>query len=421
MKIQLLNPPIHYYTGRQYRMMPPINLPTLAALFSAAGHYAEVIDLEALAVTPEQVEASYKAQRAAWPDIIGITSMTITSRGAKDICQALRRAGFDGQIIAGGIFPTENPQTCFDEWGVDTVVAGECEGNVVSIFESRATGLHLGQRMPIEQIPAPDWRHHNPPIGEYNGNTRLISPRPGISMWSRGCPYNCVFCSDNLFNNQPIRYRPPAIIEQEMRELKKRGCENCYVYDDELVGTKLPKGWIEDIADRIEDVNLPYITQGHCSRLNITPEVMGHVKRSGCKAIFWGLESMSENVLSAIGKIIKERDIWHTLRVSHEAGIENAIFTMVGNYKETVADLEYTYNALKKAYAEGIVQYRQTTVCTGMPGTPLEKIMRDEGWWVDPPEYGPQMAQVYSPTPWLTMQEIAYWYQKISETVPGVP
>lgn len=421
MRVQLLNPPIHHYTGRQYRMMPPINLPTIAALLSAAGHYAEVIDLEALAVTPEQVEKSYAAQRESWPDVIGITSMTITSRGAKDITQALRRAGFDGLIVAGGIYPTENAQKCIDEWGVDMVIVGECEGNVVELFERGEHGIHLGKRMDIDKIPAPDWRHHNPPIGEYNGNTRLINPKPGISMWSRGCPFQCVFCSDNLFNAQPIRYRPPALIEQEMRELKRRGCQNVYVYDDELVGTKLPAGWIEDIADRIEDLSLPYITQGHCNRNTITPESMSHVKRSGCKVIFWGLESFSENVLLAIKKRIKEVDIWHTLRVSHEAGIENAVFTMVGNYKETVADLEHTYNCLKQAHADGLIQYRQTTVCTGMPGTPLEKIMKAEGWWVEPPEYGPQMAQVYAPTPWLTMQEIMYWANKFAETCPGVP
>jgi len=420
MKIQLLNPPVHHYTGRQYRMMPPISLPTMAALFSASGHYAEVIDLEALAVHPDQVEASYKAQRANWPDVIGITAMTMTSRGMREVVQALRRAGFDKPIIAGGIFPTENADTVLS-WGADTVVLGECEGNVVEIFEHCEKGVVIGQRMPIEDIPAPDWHHHNPPIGEYYGNTNLINPKPGISMWSRGCPFECVFCSDNLFNHQPIRYRPPAIIEQEMRELQKRGCQHCYVYDDELVGTKLPKGWIEDIADRLEDHPLPYITQGHCNRNTNTPEVMSHVKRSGCKVIFWGLESFSENVLLAIKKRITERDIMHTLTVSREAGIENAVFTMIGNYKETEDDLRYTYNKLKECHAAGLIQYRQTTVCTGMPGTPLEKIMKAEGWWVDPPDYGPQMAQVYQPTPWLTMEQIKYWAMKFQETCPGVP
>jgi anaerobic magnesium-protoporphyrin IX monomethyl ester cyclase len=420
MRIQLLNPPIHHYTGRQYRMMPPVNLPILAALFARHGHYAEVIDLEALGITPEQVGQKYRSQAASWPDIIGITAMTITSRGARETVQALRQAGFTGHIVAGGIYPTENAQECID-WGCDLVVTGECEGNVVELFEQRAKGIHAGTRMDFDDIPGPDWRHHNPPIGEYNGNTRLISPRPGIAMWTRGCPYSCIFCSDNIFNHQAIRYRSPKLIGEEMAELQRRGCQNVYVYDDELVGTKIPAGWMEEVADLVGPLNLPWITQGRCSRRQITPVLMGHVKRAGCKAIFWGLESFSGPVLKAIKKVTTEEDIWHTLRVSHEAGIENAIFTMVGNYKETEEDLQHTYDCLTKAYKEGIIQYRQTTVCTGMPGTPLEKIMKDEGWWVEPPEYGPQMAQVYSSTPWLSKERILYWANKLAETCPGVP
>lgn len=420
MRIQLLNPPIHHYTGRQYRMMPPVSLPILAALFAQAGHYAEVIDLEALGVNPERLETLYQTQRASWPDAIGITAMTITSRGARDIVQALRRAGFDGLIVAGGIYPTENAETVLG-WGVDLVVTGECEGNVVQAFEQGSKGVVVGERMPIENIPSPDWRHHNPPIGSYYGNTALIRPRPGIAMWTRGCPYQCVFCSDNIFNHQAIRYRPPEKIHAEMEELQARGCENVYVYDDELVGTKMPAGWMDDIADRIGPLRLPWITQGRCSKRHITPELMQTVKRTGCKVVFWGVETFSDSVLRAIKKVSTEADIWHTLRVSHEAGIENAIFTMVGNYRETEDDLRHTYEALKRAYAEGIIQYRQTTVCTGMPGTPLEKIMKAEGWWVDPPDYGPQMAQVYSPTPWLSVDRIVYWANKFAETCPGVP
>lgn len=420
MRVQFLNPPLFHYTGNHYRMMPPVNLPILAALFAQHGHYAEVIDLEALAVSPDQVEAKYRAQPSAWPDAIGITAMTITSRGARETVQALRRAGFHGLIVAGGIFPTENAETVLG-WGVDLVVTGECEGNVVRLFEDRVRGVQAGERMDINAIPSPDWRHHNPPIGEYYGNTRLISPRPGIAMWTRGCPYQCVFCSDNIFNHQAIRYRDPAIIYAEMAELKARGCANVYVYDDELVGTRLPVGWMKEVADRLEPLGLPWITQGRCSKRHITPELMRDVKRAGCKAVFWGVETFSDKVLKAIKKVTTEDDIWHTLQVSHDAGIENAVFTMVGLYRETEADCEYTFKALKRAHALGFIQYRQTTVCTGMPGTPLEKIMRDEGWWVDPPDYGPQMAQVYAPTPWMTKEQILHWATRYAETCPGVP
>ena len=77
--------------------------------------------------------------------------------------------------------------------------------------------------------------------------------------------------------------------KEKMVELQQRGCKNVYVYDDELVGTRLPEGWISEVADRIGPLNLPWITQGRCSRRQITPALMADVKRAGCKAIFWAL------------------------------------------------------------------------------------------------------------------------------------
>jgi len=203
-----------------------------------------------------------------------------------------------------------------------------------------------------------------------------------------------------------------------MRDLHRRGVRRVFVYDDELVGTRLPDGWMREIADGIEDLGLMWVTQGRCSKKHITPELMRDMKRAGCKAIFWGVESFSEKVLKAVKKAQTADDIWHTLRVARDAGIENGAFTMIGNYQETEDDLEITAEALGQAYREGLIQYRQTTVCTGMPGTELERIQRAEGWWVDPPQGGRQMLQINSETPWLTKEQIAYWQQRFADVCP---
>jgi radical SAM superfamily enzyme YgiQ (UPF0313 family) len=169
-----------------------------------------------------------------------------------------------------------------------------------------------------------------------------------------------------------------------MRDLYKRGSRNVYVYDDEMVGVKVPAGWMSEIADRIQDLaqaGLMWVTQGRCSRHHITLDLLRDMKRAGCKTVFWGLESFSPKVLRAIKKVLTPEDVWHTLRLSREAGIENGIFTMIGNYQETAEDLELSITELEKAYKEGLIQYRQTTVCTVMPGTQLEEIQKREGWY----------------------------------------
>jgi anaerobic magnesium-protoporphyrin IX monomethyl ester cyclase len=421
MNIQLFNPPVFYYSGFHYRMLPTMSLPTLSAVFNKAGHHCEVVDLEALQISPDQVRERMTQQKGRWADVIGLTALTITKRGLRETIAAIRDAGFEGRIMVGGVLAKLEPETVLG-YGADLVVIGECEGNIVQLVESGAVGIHKGEPMDLDRLPQPDWEHHNPAPKDYIGNTSLLRPNPGITMWTRGCPYSCIFCSNIVFGGKPTRYRKSVDIGIEMRHLKEIGCERIYVYDDELVGTKIPDGWMEDIADWMEPLKLMWVTQGRCSKKFITPELMRTVKRAGCQVIFWGVESFSQRILDAVHKHTTPDDIWHTLRVARDAGIENAVFTMIGNYTETEEDLAITRDALAKAYNEGLIQYRQTTVCTPMPGTELQRIYEEKGWYTEPPDGGRQMLQVTQPTHWLSAQQINDWLIRYAEACPpGIP
>lgn len=559
MNIQLFSPPVFHYAGFHYRMMPTLGLPTIAAVLNNAGHHCEVVDLEALMITPDAFKQKLIEQRDRWPDVIGFTCLTVTVQGAQESIKAVRDAGYQGLIMIGGVHPTLAPQEALS-WGADLVVTGECEGNIVELIETKATGIHAGKRMSIEDIPAPDWDHHNPAINTYWGNMAIIRPNPGISMWSRGCPFNClvgetlitlssgkqipiskiragmsivgmdlntktnrtqrvitsimtsaeqhgiinistsnghditctadhriytkrgwvkagnislldevitdeifskssglvkwskvvniikhaepravydletypdhnfyannilvhncIFCSNLIFNGQRTRYRPPANIEAEMKALKAKGCNNAYIYDDELVGTRIPDGWMKDVADRIEPLEINWVTQGRCNKKYVSEELLHDVKRAGCRAIFWGVESFSEKVLKAIKKHTTVEDIWHTLRAAKVAGIENGVFTMIGNYTETEEDLAITCEALAKAYAEGLIQYRQTTFCTAMPGTEFADIQKREGWYKEAPGGGRKMMEEHNSTPLLTHSQIDYWMREFEKACP---
>lgn len=411
-----MNPPVFHYAGIRYKMLPLLGIPTLAAWLNARGHEAEAVDLEALEVTPAVFAQKFTAQRDRWPDAIGVTGLSITKRGMREIMQAIREVGFTGPLIAGGVYMTLHPEDGL-AWGADLVVTGECEGNIVELLESGARGVHQGVPAPIEDIPAPDWRHFAPHITSYESNIKMLLPMPGIAQWTRGCPWHCLFCGNTIYGGRPTRYRPPQNVEADMLALKTLGVRNVYVYDDEMVGTRLPEGWMHDIADRIAPLGLKWLTQGRCSRKYITPEIMADVKRAGGHTVFWGVESFSQKVLNHMRKGITAEDIMHTLRVSHAAGINNAVFTMIGNYGESDEDLAETCAGLKAAYDEGLIQLRQTTICTPMEGTPLADLAQAEGWYSPAPDFGPQMLQ-HSPTPWLSVERMHYWQAKFAEVCP---
>ena len=411
MIIQLFNPPQFYFNGLQYRMNPALGLPILAAVLRKAGHETSVTDLEALGITPAAFSKALENQRDAWPDVIGFTCLTHSRRGVADCIKAARDAGYKGYILVGGPHMSLAPDEPI-EWGADCAVVGECEGNIAEIVEQQPAGVIQGKREDIAFIPAPAWDYHTPKPRNYRGNEPHIEAPEGIAMWSRGCPHNCTFCGNPIFGHTRIRYAPVINVYRDMAALKAQGCKAVFVYDDELVAPGNEE-WLMGVCEHIADLGYEWKCQGRVSRKHVTPELMRAMYAAGCRAIMWGVESFSDAALRNMNKGTTEEDIWHSLRCARDAGIGNWLFLMVGNYKETVQDLAHTERQLKKAREEGLVQWRQVTICTPTPGSELHQLAKDEGWYREPPEDGPRMAQVYAPTPWLSEREMRLWKRRL--------
>ena len=411
MKILLVNPPIDYQTTKP-PSLPVLSLPILAAVLNKAGHKAEVLDLGAVGKKMKDIKTEKY-------DVIGFTVMTCNKEGAKSCIADLWMDHYKGQIVAGGVYATMFPDDVL-AWGIDLVVTGECEGNIAHILESGKTGIVHGDRMPIEDIPAPAWECHTPNINTYAGNINPIRPMPAITQFVRGCPYSCIFCENIIFKKQHTRYRPPENIEKEMRYLFEKGFHNVFVYDDETFGSKVPDGWMAEVADRIGGFGFEMITQARCSKKFITPELMRDARRAGIKTIFWGVESLSQKVLDAIKKHITLEDIWHTLRTAKEAGIKNGLYIQIGSYTENEIDAKETEKGLSALYKEGLEDRLQVFVNAVMPGTELEQIGRSEGWYQDPPPGWNKIKKVMHDggTPWMSKQSIYYWQARYFAVCP---
>lgn len=414
MKIQLFNPPVHHYAGVWYRMNPGLGLPILAAALHEAGHQVQVYDLEALGVTPQQLAKQFDAQRKRWPDAIGFTETHHNRRGVRECITALRGIGYEGYVMVGGPEATLNPEEPLD-WGADAVAVGETEGNVAELFEMQPAGIVAGRSADISAIPGPLWSVHHPAPTQYYGNLPDVGKPEGIAMWSRGCPHNCTFCGNPVYGHSRIRRRPATAICADMAALKELGCKAVFVYDDEIPGAVGGDDWLEEVCARIAPLGLTWKCQGRCTE-RLERETLQAMYDAGCRAVMWGVESFSDKVLEDMSKHTTSADIWHTLRLAHDVGIGNWLFLMVGNYRETMADLEHTEAELGKAVREGLVQWRQVTVTTPVPGTELYETAKAEGWLVEPPEVGPQMNQVYQRTPWLSEREITHWKARL-ETI----
>jgi len=414
MRIMLFNPPVFHYTGTHFNLNPPLGPAILATVLKRAGHRVSVSDLEALRKGPEALASAFVNQRKRWPDVVGFTALTHSARGCKECIRALREVGYDGMVVVGGVHATMFPEDALS-WGADLVVTGECEGNIACLLEGKATGVHAGEPLPIEAIPAPAWEDHNPHITSYWGNQPVLAKPEGIAMWTRGCPHRCIFCSNPLFKGKRIRRRPASAILADMEKLRSMGVRGVFCYDDELFGLRIPRDWFREICEGVADLGLVWKCQGRCSKRFITKDLLQMAYKGGCRVVMWGVESFSQRVLDAVQKDISVDDIWYTLRLAKECGIKNWVFTMIGNYRETEEDLAVTAAALRYGRKEGLVDYRQTTIATALPGSKLWEIQKEEGWWSKPPV---NMGQVYMDTPWLTKRQMLKWVAEFDRVCP---
>jgi radical SAM superfamily enzyme YgiQ (UPF0313 family) len=412
MKITFYNPPVHYYSKKKtFNSAPLLGLPILTRLFRNAGHEANTVDMQRLCLMPDYLKPPY-------PDVIGFSSLTINQIGIKDCITTLKDNGYDGMIVVGGVYATMQPEQVIG-WGADLVVTGECDGNVVELIESGATGIHKGVCAPMKDIPTPDWDNHTPHVTDYNGMTRLIGPKPAVTMWTRSCPFHCIFCANVIFGHQPQRYRPIDNIVDEMIYLKEQGADKVFCFDDELVGSPKPVGWLKEIADRLEPMKLKLGAMCRCSKKYIDKDVLSDARRAGFITMMWGVESLNDKILKSVKRANTVDDIFYTLRLAKEAGIYNTILVQVGQYQETDEDAAITCDNIRRLTEEGVADAMRLFVTQIYEGSEMEEIAKREGWYKpDPTGWRSQMEVPGGGTPWMNKNRIKYWFNKYREVGP---
>ncbi len=414
MNICLINPPLWYYMGVQYTYNPTVGLPILGAILERAGHMVEIVDAEALRWTPQQVGAYVGLEGF---DAVGITSLTLSRKGAAETLAAIRQTVPGIYIVAGGVHPTLYSQEALG-WGADCVVTDEAEGNVRQVFESRQKGIVQGQAPDdLDSLPEPAWHLLMlKPINQYPGNSPKLGHPEGIMLWGRGCPSRCRFCGNTIFGGRPWRPRSPVQIVDELQHLRERwGINSVFVYDDELIGMNShQQAWLQEISGLIRarglHQGLTIKCQGRCSDRFCDIDTLRALRDMAEQVcVMWGIESWSERVLRAIRKGTTPDMIWHTLFTAKRAGLLNWLFLMVGNLEETADDAELTAAGLQQALRLGLVDYRQVTICSPQPGTEMWEIAERDGWLVEQPLAGAAMHETYAATPWMTAEQMRHY------------
>jgi len=212
-------------------------------------------------------------------DLVGITAMTHQAVRAYEIADRFRQRGVP--VVLGGMHPTVLPDEALQH--ADAVVIGEAEPVWATLLNDLSAG-QLKPRYSVEpagnvlEIP---WARRDILAGRSYLTTQTLQA-------SRGCPYDCPFCTVTPYFGRTFRYRDPNDVLAELRSFDRT---LTVLLDDNILGD--PER-ARPILKGMAGMGLRWGGQANL-RFAEDPELVRLLADSGCIGIFVGLESVAGN------------------------------------------------------------------------------------------------------------------------------
>ncbi len=241
---------------------------------------------------------------------------------------------------------------------IDGIVIGEAESVVTFLWEAITTGqrsvrpgliyippgasrltllplqLQPAQLIDADDIRPIDYTLTPPPI---DGGARGVSVEIG-----RGCPYKCTFCSTKVFFQRRFRFRSADMIIAELQKVREQHASSHFEFVHDMFTTN--RRLVADLCKRLisEDLHLDWACSARTDRID--DSLLDLMYEAGCRRIFFGVESGSENMQQAIKKGLKVADIKIAVRSAWERQIGVTASLIIGFPAETPDDLADTLN-----------------------------------------------------------------------------
>jgi len=375
--------------------MPPLGIAWLAAVLRENG-FGNVILIDSVInkYSNQQIIDLLKKQD---PDIIGLSFGTQNRFLAFDTAREIKKNFPAIPIVVGGPHPTltaEDTLRSIPE--IDIVGRGEGEYTFLDLVKAinkkeelyRIKGIsfknkkgqiiHNPNREPIADLdtlpmPARDLLS----IDDYKQTIPLSDKICTSMINSRGCPYNCVYCSTSEQWGHKIRHRSPQNVVDEIEYLMKNyKLDGVGFFDDVFTMDRVR---VIEICKEIIKRNLNIYWWCEARANTIDAELVEWMKKSGCEHISMAIESGSNRILKNIKKAITVEQGIEAAKIIKKAGIKLKVFFMHGLPGETYEDIKKT--VFLSRYLEHKIGVDEATQSLTIvyPGTELEIIAKQFG------------------------------------------
>jgi len=288
-------------------------------------------------------------------DLAAISILTPTAVAGYRIADNLKARGI--KVVFGGMHASAMPEEAKTHG--DAVVIGEAESvwpKVLNDFKAGALQpFYQGERVDMTDLPTPLY-------GMLQGNHKFR-----IVNTSRGCPYQCTFCSVNKFFGSNIRFRPIDDVVRDVAAIP----EKMYEIGDENIWWAGKTQRAIDLFTALRGSRKKFMAFGSLGPV-LLPEgsrMLNAAREGGLLSVWVGWEAISEEGVKAYratGKIGVDRE--RAVRTLKDHGIDVSLFYMLGSRDDTIDDFK---RAIEVADRLGVSMHPSLVV--PYPGTVLSK------------------------------------------------
>lgn len=366
-RIRFVEPKAAGFHVYSFIKLPRLGLPIMGAILKQKG-----FDVRVYCQDLEEIEFDDLYQS----DLVGISLTTSTAPGGYQLADRLAQRGIP--VVIGGPHATFLPDEALRH--ARYCVRGEGEETIVELLDRLSEGAEPNDVAGLSYLRDGEVRHNPdrdlvhdldslpfPDLSLIQGHRRMkITP----ILTSRGCPFDCTFCSVTEMFGCKYRLRSTdSVIE----ELKQYAPKQVFFYDDNFAANRTRA---KELCEKLARSGLPAGWSAQ-ARVDVAgdEELLKLMRRSGCFMLYIGLESINPATLHAFNKRQRVEEIEECIRKLHKYNI------MVHGMFITGADDDepQTIRDTVRFALRNKIDTVQFSMLTPIPGTRLYKQLDEEG------------------------------------------
>jgi radical SAM superfamily enzyme YgiQ (UPF0313 family) len=337
-------------------------------------------------------------------DLIALTAMTPQAPRAYEIAAGFKSRG--KTVVMGGFHASNLPDEALSH--VDAVVVGEGEVVWPRLLADFCTGSLQRSYKPDAMMNMADIPVARREI--FKGKDYLLT---NTIQTTRGCPFDCEFCSVTAFYGRKYRKRPVELVLAELQGLKK---SNSFVFfvDDNIVADR---AYSLPLFQGMKGMGLKWLSHAPIDFAS-DRELLRAAGESGCLGMFVGFESLNQESLAAMGKVTNRAQ---SFMADAQAFRDNGIGILGSFVLGYDGDTPEIFPKLLRFCEEARLEAAIFPLLTPYPGTAVRRRLEAEGRIISSDWRDYDMEHINFQPRGMTIQQLQEGYDWLNRSFYSFP